>query len=170
MISCDPYRLVTTTFLACIERDAASICGRPPASDGAIVMSSSFRAPTSTLVPSPKEPSPRHRSTKHNRRKASPDHCRTEHHVQHLHPIPFPAAIDEAIGVVRARELLPLRHRYLQELAERLPALAHLVFEQVLCGHEGADLIVVLLEAAFAVLFEVAFPEGGPEFCAQHAC
>jgi hypothetical protein len=82
-----------------------------------------------------------------------------------LHAVALPAAVDETVCVVCARELLALRDGDFKEIAQRLPALAHLVLEQVLGGHERADLGVVFVEATLAVLLKVAFPEFGPEFC-----
>ena len=82
-----------------------------------------------------------------------------------MHAVAPAAAVDETVGVVCARELLAFRYGDLEEIAQWLPTLAHLVLEQVLCGHEGADLGVVFVEATLAVLLKVAFPELGPEFC-----
>ena len=87
-----------------------------------------------------------------------------EESIEHLHPVPLRAAADETIRVVCARELLALWEWHLEELAQRLPALAHLIFEEVLWWYERPDLLVVLLESALAVLLEVAFPEIVPEF------
>lgn len=82
-----------------------------------------------------------------------------------MHAVALAAAIDEAVCVVCARELLAFGYRYLEEIAQWLPALAHLVLEQVLRGYERADLGVVFVEATLAVLLKVAFPEFGPELC-----
>jgi hypothetical protein len=82
-----------------------------------------------------------------------------------LHAIPPAAAVHESIRIVCAREFLTLWDGYFEEVAQRLPAFAHLVFEEVLCRYERADLIVVFDEAGFAVLLEVAIPELSPEFC-----
>ena len=90
---------------------------------------------------------------------------RTEEDVEHLHAVSPAAAVDEAIGIVGAREFLALWDWHFQEVAERLPALAHLVFKQVLFRYQRAHLIVVFLESSLAVLLEVALPELGPEFC-----
>jgi hypothetical protein len=81
-----------------------------------------------------------------------------------LHAVASPAAVDEAVGIVGAREFAAFGHGDLEEVTQRLPALAHLVLEQVLGWHHGADFVVVLVEAALAVLLEVALPELGPEF------
>lgn len=67
------------------------------------------------------------------------------------------------------RELLSLGYRNLQELAQRLPTLAHLVLKQVLRGHESAKLGVVVVEDLLAVFIEVAFEKRRPEFV-QHGC
>jgi hypothetical protein len=117
------------------------------------------------LSPAPKEPPHSQPSTKHNSRKTATDNSSAQGDVEHLHAVASPAAVDEAVGVVGARELAALGHGHLKEVAQRLPPFAHLVLEQVLGGHQGADLGVVLVEAALAVLLEVAFPEFGPEFC-----
>lgn len=114
--------------------------------------------------PSTKEPPVAHSGAEHNGSKGSTDDRRTEQDVEHLHAVTPAATTDEAIRVVGSGKLLALRYRHFQEVAERFPALAHLVFEQVLRWDERADLLVVLLEAALAVLLKVAFPEAGPEF------
>ena len=82
-----------------------------------------------------------------------------------MHAVASPAAVDKAVGVVGAREFATFRNGDFEEVAQRLPALAHLVLEQVLRWYEGADLGVVFVEATLAVLLKVVFPEFGPEFC-----
>jgi hypothetical protein len=81
-----------------------------------------------------------------------------------LHAVALPAAVDKAVCVICARELPAFRYGHFQEIAQRLPTLAHLVLEQVLRRYERADLGVVFVEATLAVLFKIAFPEFGPEF------
>ena len=98
-------------------------------------------------------------------RKTATNNRSAESDVEHLHTVALPAAVDEAVCVVCARELLAFRYGDLEEIAQWLPALAHLVLEQVLRGYERANLGVVFVEATLAVLLKVAFPELGPEFC-----
>jgi hypothetical protein len=117
------------------------------------------------LLPATEEPPHSQASAEDNSRKTATDNSGTESDVEHLHAVAPPAAVDEAVGVVGAREFAAFGHGDFEEVAQRLPALAHLVLEQVLGGHHGADFGVVLVEAALAVLLEVAFPELGPEFC-----
>ena len=90
-----------------------------------------------------------------------------EERIQHLHPVPLAAAIDESVCVICAWESLALWHWDFEKLGQWLVAHAHLVLQEVLLWHERADFIVVLLEPALAVLLEVAFPELGPELCNQ---
>jgi hypothetical protein len=111
------------------------------------------------------EPPHSHASAEQHSRKTATDNSSAESNVQHLHAIALPAAVDEAVCVVCAREFPAFWHRDFEEIAQWLPAFAHLILEQVLRRHHRADLGVVFVEAAFAVLFKVAFPELGPEFC-----
>lgn len=120
----------------------------------------------SCSVPATEEPPNSHARTEHHSRKTATDDGRAESDVEHLHAVAALAALDEAVRVVGARELPALGDGHFEELAQRAPAFAHLVLEQVLGGDERADLLVVFLETALAVLLEVAFPEFGPEFCA----
>jgi hypothetical protein len=130
------------------------------------ILKKSFSATShrQSLSPAPKEPPRRQARTKHHSRKTAAHNSSAERNIQHLHAVALTAAIHEPVRIVGARELLAFWHRDFEEVAQRLPALTHLVLEQVLRGHERADLGVVLVEAALAVLFEVAFPEFGPEF------
>jgi hypothetical protein len=118
----------------------------------------------------PKEPPHSHGSAEHHSRKTATNNSSAESNVQHLHAVALPAAVDEAVCVVCAREFPAFGHGDFEEIAERLPAFAHLVLEQVLRGNHRANLGVVFVEAALAVLFEVAFPEFGPEFCFEDIC
>ena len=117
------------------------------------------------LRPAAKELSDSHGSAEDDGRKAASDNCGAESDVEHLHAVALPAAVDETVCVVCARELPAFGNRNFKEIAQRLPALTHLVLEQVLRRHEGADLGVVFVEATLAVLLKVAVPELGPEFC-----
>ena len=117
-----------------------------------------------------KEPPNSHSSAEDNSRKTAADNSSTESHIEHLHAVTPAAAVDETVCVVCARELPAFGNRDFEEIAQRLPALAHLVLEQVLRGYERADLGVVFVEATLAVLLEVAFPEFGPEFCLRKIC
>lgn len=115
--------------------------------------------------PTAEEPPHGHGRAEHHSRKTAADNSSAESDVEHLHAVALTATVNEAVGVVCARELPALGYRDLEEVAQRLPAFTHLVLEQVFRGHERADLIVVFVETALAVLLKVAFPELGPEFC-----
>ena len=83
-----------------------------------------------------------------------------------MHAVATATSINEAVGVVGARELLlGVGHRDVEEVTEGLPALAHLVLEEVLGRDERADFGVVLVESSLAVLLKVALPETFPKFC-----
>lgn len=112
-----------------------------------------------------KEPPHGHCRAQHNSRESTANDRRAEKNVHHLHAISPAAAIDKTIRVVGTRELLALGNGHFEEVGERLPAFAHLVFEKVVRRHEGADFVVVFVEAGFAILLKVAIPELGPEFC-----
>jgi len=121
--------------------------------------------PRHILRPAAKEPPNSHGGTEDDSRETAANDSGTESDIEHLHAVALPAAVHEAVCVVCARELPAFGHGDFEEIAQWLPALAHLVLEQVLRGYERADLGVVFVEATLAVLLEVAFPEFGPEFC-----
>lgn len=118
-----------------------------------------------SLRPAAKEPPNSHGGAEDNSRKTAADNSSAESDVEHLHAVTLAAAVDKSVCVVCARELPAFGYGHFEEIAQWLPALAHLVLEQVLRWYEGADLGVVFVEATLAVLLKVAFPEFGPEFC-----
>lgn len=119
----------------------------------------------SVLRPAAKEPPNSHGGAEDDCRKTAADNCGAESDIEHLHAVTLAAAVDKSICVVCARELPAFGYGHFEEIAQRLPALAHLVLEQVFRWYEGADFGVVFVEATLAVLLKVAFPEFGPELC-----
>ena len=86
--------------------------------------------------PRPKEPPKAQSRAVHNRRKAAAHDSSAEKDIKHLHPVSSSTSVHETICVVCAWELLAFWDRYVQELAERFPAFAHLVLQKVLCRHQ----------------------------------
>ena len=86
-----------------------------------------------------------------------------EEDVVHLHAVAGAAAVDEAAGVVGVRELV-IGHRNVEKFAERLPALANAVLEELLLGYEFPQLGVIFAEDVFTILVKVAPEEVAPEF------
>lgn len=105
--------------------------------------------------------------TQHGRDQSAAHDEPAEEHIAHLCPVSRLASVDEAVGVVHMGKPLACRNRDFKKVAQRLPSFAHLVLEEVFWGYKRSQLSVVVIEDLLAVLLEVAFEEGGPEFV-QH--
>ena len=121
--------------------------------------------------PTSETPLPGKSLESHNTSQSSGQQCTThgdrlQTSVQHLAPVASAAALEE-IGHVVAAGKRSIRNLFPEELAQRAVAIANLVLEQALWGHQAADLLNVVQVHLLALVGEVPAEEGLEEL-AQH--